>query len=130
METCSGRMRRSWPTDASQDSRVWCGRPAIRSMLILRNPAARRKSDGAKDVLAAMHAARGLQLAIVEGLRAEADAVEAGREPGGCLLRRDRFGIGFEGDFRELRAARVSRSASRIRASSAGSSRLGVPPPK
>src|SRR2546428_6361420 len=35
----------------------------------------------------------------MEGLRTEADAIDAGGEPGGRFFRRDGFGIGFEGHF-------------------------------
>ena len=57
------------------------------------------KLIGAIDVSAAMHAARGLQLAVVKRLDAQADAIEAGFEPRSGLFRRDRFGVGFECDF-------------------------------
>ena len=52
--------------------------------------------DGAENIFAAVHAAGGLQFAIVKGLRAEADAVESGVKPGGGFDRRDRLGIGLE----------------------------------
>ncbi len=51
------------------------------------------------DIGAAVHAAGGLEFAIVEGLDAEADAIEAGREPGVGFFGCDCFGVGFEGDF-------------------------------
>ena len=95
-------MRRSWPTDASHDSRVWCGRPGDQVHADVAKSGGAQEFRGAIDIFAAMHAARGLKLAVVERLRAEADAVEAGREPRACLLRRDRFGIGFQRDFREF----------------------------
>src|SRR4029077_13246689 len=56
--------------------------------------------DRGENIFAAMHAARGFQFGVVEGLRAEADAVDADGEPGGGFFGRDGFGIGFEGDFR------------------------------
>src|SRR5208282_4891803 len=59
-----------------------------------------------EDIGAVVHAPRGLELTIVEGLRAEADAIEAGREPRRRLLGRDGFWIGLERHFEILRAER------------------------
>ena len=61
-----------------------------------------KRFDRAEDILAAVHAAGGLQFAIVKGLRAEADAIESGVEPGRGFDRRNRLGISLEGDFLRL----------------------------
>ena len=66
---------------------------------MLSNPAAPESFGGTCDIGAAVHTAGGLEFAVVEGLDAEADAVEAGGEPGVCFFGRDCFGVGFEGDF-------------------------------
>src|SRR6202043_3510855 len=49
--------------------------------------------DRGENIFAAMHAAGGFQFGVVEGLRAEADAVDPGGEPGGSLFGSDGFGI-------------------------------------
>jgi len=54
-----------------------------------------------------VHAAGGLEFEIAEGLRAEADAVETGCEPGAGFLGRDGFGVGLEGDFRLVEDSKV-----------------------
>ena len=92
--------RKNWSRDSCQLSAVWCGRPAIKSKLILANPAARSSVHGAEDVFAAVHASCGYQFAIIEGLRAQADAIDARGKPGRRFLGRvDGFRIGFEGHF-------------------------------
>src|SRR5580704_1783060 len=57
---------------------------------------------GAPDISAAMHAACGLEFAVVERLDAEADAIEASYGPGFGFFGCDCFGIGFEGNFGSL----------------------------
>ena len=69
--------------------------------------------DRGKNIVAAMHAAGGLQFGVVERLRAQADAIDAGGEPGGGLFGRDGFGIGFE---RSCPSARHRRRQHRDRA--------------
>ena len=68
-------------------------------MLMLSKSGSAEDLRGAGDISAAMHAAGGLEFVVVEGLDAEADAVEAGREPGFGFFGCDCFGVGFEGDF-------------------------------
>ena len=82
----------------------------MRSRLMLANPAARRRAIAVKDIGAAVHAAGRLQFGVVERLRAQADAIDAGGEPGGGLLGRDGFGIGLQRD--------LGRRSSRARAAS------------
>ena len=96
---CSGRISRRRATDSSHDSRVCCARPAIKSKLILRNPASRKNLRRRENIRTTMHAPRGLQFAVVKRLHAQADAIESGRKPCPRFFGRDGFGIGFERDF-------------------------------
>src|SRR5882762_5921318 len=54
------------------------------------------------NLVAAVHAARGFQFVVVEGLHAHADAIESRLAPCGALRSSDRFGIGFERDLFEF----------------------------
>ena len=62
--------------------------------------------------------ARGDQLAIFKGLRAQANAIESGRDPRVTFSPRDGFRIGFESDFAqfavEMRANRVEPNAASL----------------
>ena len=77
----------------------------------------REEVRGSKDILAAVHPARGLKFAVVEGLHAQADAVEAGREPCGRFYGRNRFGIGLERDFEKVGAIALPQRIENLRQS-------------
>ena len=79
-----------------------------------------KTGDGGEDVVAAVHAAGGLEFGVVKGLRAEADAIDAGGEPGGGLFPGDGFGIGLE------RRLRAGRTGSEGRRSQIGRAKLRV----
>src|SRR5262249_14271369 len=53
---------------------------------------------GGGDAGASVHAAGGLEFAVVKGLDAQADAIETCGEPGGGFFGCDGFGICLEGD--------------------------------
>jgi hypothetical protein len=78
-------------------------------MLMLRKPAAREKS--------AVHPARSLKFAVVEGLNAQADTVEAGRAPCGRFYGRNRFGVGLERDFEKVGAIALPQRIENLRQS-------------
>ncbi len=90
-------------TESSQLRSVWCGSPAIKSKLRLPNPGGAQNFRCLENIGAAMHAARGAQFAVVEGLHTHADAVESGFAPSRRFFRRDGFRIGFQRHFLELR---------------------------
>ena len=91
------------------------------------NAGVAKDGDGAVNVRAAVHAACGFEFLVDEGLRAEADAIDAGGPLpafSGSMV----SGIGFERDFFPGAGEGLVNRAQQV-PSSTGSRRLGVPPP-
>ena len=102
----------------------------MRSKLMIVEPGGAQVSERAARVVGGVRAAEPLQLAVVEGLRAEARAVDARR-----AQRTEAFGVTVPGFISSVTSARAStskrlRTASSTRATCGGVSREGVPPPK
>ncbi len=81
---------------------------------MLAKPSERRELIAAEDVFAAVHAAGGCEFGVVEGLRAETDAIDAGGKPGGGLCRSDGFRVGLEGNFCGARSSRARAASTEL----------------
>ena len=81
---------------------VWVGRPMIRSMPTLAKPASPAISTAADALGGAVGPFQETQVALLEGLRADAQAVDAGAAPSPQPGRRQVVGVGFQGDLGAL----------------------------
>ena len=93
------RRSQSSPTrEKAQLSAVWCGKPAIRSMLMLAMPASRRRRDLFENSGAFVQPSDGLRFAIDERLHAQAHPVHSALQQGFDERGSQRARSAFDGD--------------------------------